>query len=249
MGQLHGDAASTDKHVRHVLLAENGPTIALFARSLLERWGFTVVWVDSEEMALEALAHASFDIAIVDSILPGAVTVALTCVEVGLPVLTLASNGSLLDGAAATVTAPIDAAALHGAILRCLAETNENPPAARGIDIEAVVALWGSVEDPGFLRVARVFVTELRDFLRRAPGLIAAGDRTAVEREAHSIKGAASNIGAGAVSATAMKLEDEVLSGSMKQIHALISGVEAAAGPTIAGLLALIDEGEAQLRP
>ncbi|WP_462322796.1 Hpt domain-containing protein [Halochromatium sp.] len=56
--------------------------------------------------------------------------------------------------------------------------------------------------------VAAAFVESSQELLQQLDGAIAAGRADAVRRNAHSIKGAAANIGANALAETAAEIED-----------------------------------------
>ena len=112
---------------------------------------------------------------------------------------------------------------------------------AAGIDAEAIISLWQAIDNPAFLRVAEVFIAELADRVARLPALLEGDDRAGLELQAHSIKGAASDVGAGAIHAAALRLEARSLTGSRDELAALATGLLAAAGPGAACLQALID--------
>jgi HPt (histidine-containing phosphotransfer) domain-containing protein/CheY-like chemotaxis protein len=219
---------------QRVLLAEHGATVALLASRLLERNGFTVTSVDHEASALAALAGGQFDAALVDSAFPGAEPIVRACAAGSIPVLAILSGGPALPGATAEVSVPIAATALTAALRHCL-----NQDLGPAIDLAAVAALWGGPDGPGFQLVVGVFINELAGFPAQVEALLAAGDRGGLERQAHSIKGAASQVGANLLAAAALRLEQNALTASDAGLHALAAAIEAASGPTIAGLRAL----------
>lgn len=244
MPQIQDSTVPADGRARQVLLAEDSATVALLARTLLERRGFVVRLVDGDKQALPALAQESYDFAAVDTAVHGAAAIAAACADRAIPVLAIVSDGGALAGAAVKVATPINAFAFQAAVQLCLDRYKVQSMAAAGIDTHAIVELWGTVDSPGFLRVAGVFVGELQSRLALIPALLAGADRAGLELQAHSIKGAASNVGADAIYAAALKLEAQSLSGGTDELAALVADLQAAAAPGIACLQALILAGQ-----
>ena len=63
------------------------------------------------------------------------------------------------------------------------------------------------MDNPVYHRIVRVFLEDLRQRLASLEAAIKAGAQDAVEREAHSIKGAAATVGAAAIATIAAALE------------------------------------------
>lgn len=244
MPQTEDSPAPPAGRVRRVLLVEDSATVALFARALLERKGFTLRLVDGHGNALPALAGERYDLAAVNAALPGATAIAAACADRAIPVLAILSGGSTLAGAAAEVATPINALAFHTAVQHCLDRGKVRAMAEGGIDADAIYTLWGTTGSPSFLAVARVFVAELEERLTLLPALLAGDDRAGLELQAHSIKGAASNVGAIAIHAAAQRLEARSLAGGSAELAALAAGLQSAAGPGIACLRALVRAGQ-----
>ena len=237
---MHDNAAPPSGGTERVLVVVQSKTVGLFVRGLLERWGFAVLPADGANTALAILADGRIDTAVIDAAIPGAEIVARTAAASTVPVLAICSGGLTLEGAASEVSPPIEAAAFRSAVLACRARIEREPPPAAGIDTNAVAALWGTTGNPGFHRVAKVFIRELETFVAHIPGLLAPEDRDALERHAHSIKGAASNVGAGALAAIALQLENEAKSGQDDRLRGLIAAIETEAWAAISGLRALM---------
>ncbi len=240
MPQTQDSAAPAERHVRRVLLAEHSPTVALFARTLLERKGFTVRLVGGEGEALPALTEDSYDLAVVDAAVPGAGAIAATCAAQAIPVLAILADGGTLEGASAEVAAPINATAFHAAVRHSLDRSKAALMQAGGLDAGAILALWGATDSQSFLGVAGVFVTELEERLALMPALLAGDDRAGLELHAHSIKGAASNVGATALHAAALALEAQSRTAGPDELATLAAGLHTAAVPAIACLQSLI---------
>jgi HPt (histidine-containing phosphotransfer) domain-containing protein len=240
MPQTQDSAAPAEDRVRHVLLAETSPTVALFVRTLLERGGFTVRLAGADGTAL---AGQGYDLAVIGGAVPGAGVLAAACAEQAIPVLAIVSGGVPLAGAAAEVAIPVNVAAFHAAVQHCLEQGKAQAMAAAGIDADAIFALWGP-NNASFLRVVSMFISEFAECLADIQVLLGRDDRAGIERQAHSIKGAASNVGATAIQAAALELETQALTGSPGELAALAAGLQTAAGPGIACLQALVRAGE-----
>ncbi len=240
MPQTQDSAAPAGGRIRLVLLAEHSATVALFARALLERSGFTVRLADAEAKALPALAGETYDLAVVDAAMQDAAAIAAACAARAVPVLAILPDGYALAGAAAEVTAPINAMAFQAAVRHCLDRRKVDLMAAAGLDADAIFGLWGAIESLSFLGVASVFVAELEERFTLMPALLASGDRAGIELQAHSIKGAASNVGATAIHAAALTLESQSRTASIGELTTLAADLRTAAAPAIACLQSLI---------
>ena len=118
-----------------------------------------------------------------------------------------------IPSASSTLGTLIDVATISGLVHRKggLVVVDHSAAAPyRLFDIGAIEALWGSTDYPIYHRIVRVFIGEVRDRVARIAALQESGDLTAIEIEAHSIKGAAGNVGAHAIRDAAMRLEAAV---------------------------------------
>jgi two-component system sensor histidine kinase RpfC len=112
------------KVVRHVLVAEDNPTVQVVVQTILERAGHKVTIAEDGQIALDILLENEFDIAIVDMQMPGvsgpdlirAFRYTDLGVDEGMPFLVLSANATpeakreALDaGAKAYLTKPINA--------------------------------------------------------------------------------------------------------------------------------------------
>lgn len=102
----------------HVLLAEDDPDLRVTTRLVLERQGFTVTVVADGDEAERALAEGSFDVALLDVMMPGRDGIWLTKhirASLDLPVVLLTARDLVSDevsgleaGADDYVTKPFD---------------------------------------------------------------------------------------------------------------------------------------------
>jgi len=227
-----------------VLLAEDHPTNQKVALHILEKLGYLADAVTNGRQVIEALEDRPYDLVLMDLQMPEmdgfeatrAVRDAQSPVRNReIPIIALTAhamkgdrNRCLETGMNDYVPKPIQPQELADVIERHLPAdppTENAPPTRTTASIPTGVfdrgALLGRLDgDEDLCReVVRVFV---EDAPRRIEGLKRAlreGRAHTVEREAHSIKGAASNVGARAVSRAARELEtwarDRGLDGSI----------------------------------
>jgi len=220
-----------------VLLLEASPTLRLMIASLLRRWGFTV----DEHRAPGAdydlmLAAASIG----DPALDAARQAARAA---GVPWLALlpASGAALSADADGWVQKPIVAEALHHAVRLCL-ERRSLSHRPDGLDLAAIAALWGTTGNATFLRVSGVFIEEMAQRLSSLAGALAKTDRDLLTIEAHSIGGAAANVGCATLSLASRALEHEAAGAEPRRLASLVGQVQAAAATELAALQALVAE-------
>ncbi len=210
-----------------ILLVESSPTIALYITGVVQRMDLTVQRLDLAA-AGTALATTSFSIAILGTAATG---LASACAQAGVPVLALCRPGESMPGATATVALPLDPAALKAAVTECLPQLP--------LDHAAIVALWNDTTNPIFQRIAAVFIDELATRVAHLHALRAGSNRADILHEAHAIKGSAANVGASALSSTALALETAAKSPETDLLP-LMSKVETAARQAAIALRDLI---------
>jgi HPt (histidine-containing phosphotransfer) domain-containing protein len=185
------DEAAFPRQAR-VLVAERGATVGLAIAGWLRGWGMTAERVETVAAAHARLAEAGFDLVVADAGLAG--------LDAGrLPSVTVLAPGDA-PPCGRFVARPVQAEALRAAVAAALA-----PPA--GIDRAAIAALWGGTAGTAFRRVAQAFITEAGQRIAAIAASCVADDRQTMEREAHSLAGAAANVGAGALEGLARELE------------------------------------------
>jgi HPt (histidine-containing phosphotransfer) domain-containing protein/CheY-like chemotaxis protein len=217
--------------LQRILVIDASPTVSMMICGLLRRWGY---------LADTGMTEADYDLVIADPALADSRVAALRRRDV--PWLALLSAGHTRDAADAVfwVHKPIQSSELQDAVARCL----EAPPAtpADGIDVTAIAELWGSVENPGFRQVAKAFLTELATCLAMIGKALDAEDRRRLAREAHSVVGAAANVGVPQISRAAHAVEDAAPHAGPERLRALIDQLAAASRRDVPVLRALIEE-------
>ena len=221
-----------------ILLAEDNPTNQRVAQLILESGGHRVTIVNNGEAALDALEHASFDLALFDLSMP--VVSGLEALKLyrfstpnPIPVLILSANVTTeiiaecqRVGAAEFVAKPIRAANLLNSIERHLASQSTDLLVANGIskpDARATFTVVDTpavdprvLEDLGRLSTDPTFVERLvHGFRSDAERLVATiVDALSTKRyeevkdAAHALKGGAGSIGATQLVALAQRFEN-----------------------------------------
>jgi PAS domain S-box-containing protein len=225
-----------------VLLAEDNAVNRKLATSLLEKRGFQVVVTENGRDALEALERHSIDLALMDVQMP--VMDGLDAVRAirkkeqktgaHLPIIALTAHAMKGDrerclsaGADEYVTKPIHVAELLEAMERIM----KNEPAVRShsdsiskspipdepqplvFDLRA--ALERVQGDRELLEeLGKLFAEECSKNVNEIRAALRNGDAGLVERLAHTIKGAAANLGANALAAAALRLEQQAHAGT-----------------------------------
>jgi CheY-like chemotaxis protein len=202
-----------------VLLAEDNPVNQEVARELLEAVGLLVDAVDDGEAALERLAQAPYDLVLMDVQMPRMDGLEATRrIRRGgdqprVPILAMTVDASgdersacMAAGMDGHVPKPVDPAALYAALLHWLpvpsgahrapqAAPAAQQPAIAGLDLALALRNIGGRMDV-LQRVLRQFAGHYRAGSVQLEAMIADGDLAGAAATAHSIKGAASAIGA-----------------------------------------------------
>jgi len=227
-----------DEPPGRVLLLEASPTMRLIIGSLLRRWNFAV----DEHRA----PGADYDLMLAapsagDAALDAARQIARAA---GVPWLALlpAHGTDLSADADGWVQKPIVAEALHHAVRLCLRRRSRTHR-PDGLDVDAIATLWGTSRNATFLRVSEVFIEEMAQRLSGLAGALAMMDRDLLTIEAHSIGGAAANVGCATLSHAARVLEHEAAEAEPRRLRSLVGQVQAAAAADLAALRALVAGG------
>ncbi len=210
--QPAGTLDETSLTGRRALVAVRGATVGLAIAGWLRGWGLHVTRIDD---AAQALATGSFDLVIAD--LPWA-----PC-DLGAArlIVIFGPDEAIPPGAAEALPRPVQAPDLRAAVGRVLAPAEE-------IDLAAIEQLWGRADSPGFRRVAAVFAAEAPQRLDAITAAWAAGQRALLQREAHSLVGAAGNVGCPALARTARAVERLAPGGEAAAIDSAIAALAAA---------------------
>ena len=225
-----------------VLLAEDNAVNRIFATRLLEKHGYTVVVVENGREALEALERETVDLVLMDVQMPemdGLEATAAIREREGktgshVPIIALTAHAMkgdrekcLAAGADDYLAKPIRTTELFEAVDRLRnAKTNApsgatpiaNTPAANAFDIDA--ALKHVEADRDLLdEIVRIFSDQSPRTVSEIQNAIRAADFSLVERAAHSLKGAASNLCATGVTQSAAELEESARSGNLSSVR------------------------------
>jgi two-component system sensor histidine kinase/response regulator len=236
-----------------VLLAEDNAVNRTLATRLLQKHGHTVVVVENGRQALEALERETVDLVLMDVQMPEMDGLEATAAirekekKTGdhLPIIALTAHAMkgdrekcLAAGTDDYLTKPIRTADLFAAVERLTnAKTIATPeamsiadsPRSKVFDNDA--ALRHVEGDCDLLdEIIRIFADQCPKTMYEIQNAIRAADLSVLERAAHSLKGAASNLCAVGVTQSAVELEESARSGdssrSREQFQALEREVE-----------------------
>lgn len=240
----HSDARSTPtqqdtKLSGRVLIAEDSETNAMVAKKMLERLGLEFEHVTDGAAAVDAALSETFDIVLMDVSMPHLDGLEATRIlrERGYTVPIVAMTAHALKGdrdhafkvgMSGYVTKPVRPNALRDALGKWLSETPVQADAEAtelaALDTDAIREVWGGDLET-YTEIARIFLDELA---WRIPGLSTANVNE-LEHHAHSLKGAASNIGATELSRLAAELEALAKSGVHGRVTPMIKSIESEA--------------------
>ena len=223
-----------------VLLAEDNAVNRTLAKRLLEKHGHTVVLAVNGREALEALERESVDLVLMDVQMPemdgleamAAIREKEKTSGGHIPIIALTAHAMkgdrekcLAAGADDYLTKPIQTAALFETVDRLksakvsaapVANATASAPAASAFDIEA--ALRHVEGDRELLdEIVRIFSDECPRNMTEIQNAIRAADSSALERAAHTLKGASANLCATGVTRAAADLEHSARAGDLTQ--------------------------------
>jgi CheY-like chemotaxis protein len=241
------------RRAERILLAEDNATNQQVATRLLEKMGFTVVAVSNGQEAVRALEREPFDLVLMDLQMPvmdgfeatRAIRDPQSVVRNRrVPIIAMTAHALKGDrercleaGMDDYVSKPVDPKKLSKVAERWIGRLSD--PAQTPVSADSVEPVSESVvfDRPGLL--ARTMEDEelLREivgcFLEDAPSLIDglkahvhSGDAAAAGAQAHSLKGAAANVGGVALAETALELERAGQAGQLEAIAALMPELE-----------------------
>ena len=208
---------------RRILVIEHNTTVALMVSSLLRRWGYQV---ERDTAASEGAPEKDWDLLVAD---PQANPERLAALRRrGVPWVALISAGDSRDTADATawIYKPVEAGELQDAVARSFAGAETGTSV--GVDTQAIVELWGSLDHPGFRQVANAFLGEIDKRVRSMVDSLASDNRRQLHLEAHSIASAAANVGGMAISRASRAVEMVAQDGDAATLRTLVEAVESA---------------------
>ena len=233
-----------------ILLVEDNPTNQQVALGILGKLGFRVDAADNGREAIKALETIAYDLVFMDVQMPvmdgfeatGAIRSGKTSVlNPGIPIVAMTAHAMKGDrerciaaGMDDYIPKPISPQSLAAALDRWLGpgrkQSGARPePAAKTetavFDRQAFIErLMGDLD-----LVREITAAFLKDMPRQLIELkkhIGAGDVKAAAGQAHSIKGAAVNVGGLAFSAAAFRIEQASREGGIEEISALLPELE-----------------------
>lgn len=219
-----------------VLIAEDSETNAMVAKKMLDRLGLDYEHVLDGAAAIDAALASEFDVVLMDVSMPNVDGLEATRVlrDRGFdkPIIAMTAHALKGDrdqafkhGMTGYVTKPVRPQALRDALeewlLPATPDNTSMEVKMHPLDTDAIQQVWeGDLET--YAEIGRIFMDELS---WRIPGL-RGSEPNELEHHAHSLKGAASNIGATELSRLAAELEQKAKSGSSAQIETLIASIE-----------------------
>ena len=219
-----------------VLIAEDSETNAMVAKKMLDRIGLDYEHVLDGAAAIDAALSGDFDVVLMDVSMPNLDGLEATRIlrQRGFtaPIIAMTAHALKGDrdrafevGMSGYVTKPVRPKSLRSTLSKWLKPSPTEPatqePKMTALDQDAIHEVWeGDLET--YTEIGRIFVDELT---WRLPGLKESNPNE-IEHHAHSLKGAASNIGATELSRLAAELEQLAKSGNGDRINTLIADIE-----------------------
>ncbi len=225
--------AEEKRRKTRILLAEDNPMNQKLAVALLKRAGYLIDAVENGRLAVEAINRRAYDLVLMDVQMPEMDGFEATRAirkkqdeRKDIPIVAMTAHAMKGDrekclqaGMDDYVAKPIEPQELLGTIEKWTRSCDSNeatvgrkesgthqlPP---GIPIDLEAALDRFDGDNEFLeKMLQEFVESAPKQLEMLEGAIKKGDAKLVEREAHSIKGAAGNLGATGIADVSLRLE------------------------------------------
>lgn len=220
-----------------VLIAEDSQTNAMVAIEMVKKLGLDYVHVTDGVAAVDAALNGTFDAILMDVSMPNmdgiAATNMLRARGYERPIIAMTAHAlkadrdrALDNGMSDYITKPVRPLALGEVLARWLATADnmpDTPPTTvrEALDKPAIKELWAGDEDT-YAKIATIFLEELE---WRLSGLDEA-TMSELEHHAHSLKGAAANIGASQLSALSAQLEKAANLGSQSKPTQMITEIK-----------------------
>lgn len=217
-----------------ILVVEDSRTNAAVATEMLRNLELDFMHVSDGEAAVEAVSNDNFDVVLMDIAMPRLDGFDATRIlrEHGLkrPIIAMTAHALERDrqrafkaGMSGYLTKPLRPADLYNELVKWLPAAGPSipRPVNSGIDHAAIERLWHNDMDM-FACIAEIFIEELDWRLAD----IKTGDADDLERHAHSLKGAAANIGAPGLQGLAEGLETVAKAGGWQAAKKIVPQVE-----------------------
>lgn len=226
----------------HILIAEDSETNAMVAKKMLDRLGLTYEHVLDGAAAVDAALAGDFDVVLMDVSMPNLDGLEATRIlrqrGYTTPIVAMTAHALKGDrdhafqiGLSGYITKPVRPKAIRLELEKWLVASPKPAPVTpdpkpqeipmTALDKDAIQEVWdGDLET--YAEIGRIFLDELE---WRLPGLKASSDGE-LEHHAHSLKGAASNIGATELSRLAAELEEMARIGKSDRIAPLMESIE-----------------------
>jgi two-component system, sensor histidine kinase and response regulator len=240
----HEVPAAVNRGAR-ILVAEDNLLSRKVARHQLQTMGHTVDTAGNGFEAVEALKNNPYDLVLMDCQMPGMDGFAATAAirqrerELGLPHLpVIAMTASALEsdrehciaaGMDGYLSKPVGQAELAKAIETWVRRDREaeGPDAEDSIDGETLATLREMGKDTSFfVEVIDLFLEEAPRQLDALREAVAAGDAERARLAAHSLKGAAGNVGAKPMARSADRLEKLARAQSLEGAREIVQDLE-----------------------
>ena len=233
-----------------ILIAEDSQTNAMVAIEMIKKIGLDYVHVTDGVAAVDAALSGTFDAVLMDVSMPNMDGVAATAMlrERGYdrPIIAMTAHAlkadrdrALQSGMSGYVTKPVRPMALYEALARWVMPDQDAPDGSakpqltEALDKPAIEELWAGDEDT-YAKIAEIFLDEME---WRLSGLDEASI-SELEHHAHSLKGAAANIGASQLSALSAQLEAIAGAGATSKPTGLVAEIKTEAARVRDELLA-----------
>ena len=233
-----------------ILIAEDSATNAMVAKKMLDRLGLDYEHVLDGAAAVEAALDGDFDVVLMDVSMPNLDGLEATRIlrqrGYTTPIVAMTAHALKGDrdrafqiGFSGYITKPVRPKAIRTELEKWLGGTSAplaekktaKEKAMSALDKDAIDEVWeGDLET--YAEIGRIFLDELT---WRIPGL-KTSEQTELEHHAHSLKGAASNIGATELSRLAAELEQMAKIGKTERFEPLMASIESEASSVTAAL-------------
>jgi signal transduction histidine kinase/DNA-binding NarL/FixJ family response regulator len=225
----------------HILLAEDNPTNRLVARRMIERLGHQADTVGTGTEAIAALGLTRYDLILMDVMMPEmdglTATRQIRAAErpeariaiVGLTAGSSATNlAACIDaGMDAVTTKPVTLASLRAAIAEGQATSGRYKTAERQDAMPPRLReLAGMLGEDAVAEIVHAFTEDTQAALTAMRAAASHDDGNTIYRCAHSVAGAARNVGADALAERAAALEETVGSLSAARIAAELAAMQ-----------------------